>query len=89
MKKDILNHLHESNVGYFTHSRWAILGGLKIIMIGFTSIIHGIFPNLFQFTPAKLVIDLYIDGNLDNHPNPKYREYVELKKSLKLKSNSQ
>jgi len=81
--KDISNHLHESKVNYFNHAKWAIMSGSKIILIGFASIIHGFFPNLFQFLPAKLIIDLYIDGNLENHPNPKYREYVEFKKSIK------
>jgi hypothetical protein len=77
------NHLKESNETYLSHCWWAIKSGIVMIVAGVISIIHGIFPNLFEFYTAKTVVDLY-HKRLYNHKNKKYQDYI---KSVKEKVN--
>ena len=72
----MFNHLKDSHESYFSHCRWAITAGVKMILAGILSIIHGLLPNLFAFTSAKTIIDLYY-GRLHNHRNVKYQKYAK------------
>ena len=68
-------HLEKSQERYFSHFIWANYAGIKMILVGCTSIIHGIVPAWFQGTAAKTVIDFY-HKRLVNHPNKEYQEYI-------------
>lgn len=74
------NHLTKSKVTYLEHLRWAILAGLRLIYSGIASIIHGIFPSLFDGVAPKTVIDIY-HSHLENHPNQDYKEMIAQAKS--------
>lgn len=75
-------HLKISKVTYCQHLAWAILAGLRLIYAGITSIIHGIFPSLFDGTAPKQVIDIY-HNHLEDHPNPAYRDMIKDAKDRK------
>lgn len=70
------NHLEKSKVTYFQHLRWAILAGFRLIYSGVASIIHGIFPNLFDGVAPKTIIDIY-HSHLTDHPNDEYKKMIE------------
>lgn len=72
-------HLEKSKVNYKQHFGWAMLSGFRLIYAGIASIIHGIFPSLFDGTPAKIVIDIY-HNHLEKHPNEDYQKYIEQSK---------
>jgi hypothetical protein len=73
MKKH--KHLIDSNESYYSHSRWALDAGCKLIISGIKSTLHAIYPGWFPFASAKTVIDLYYK-RLHNHTNPQYQEYI-------------
>jgi hypothetical protein len=75
MYKKSIEHLKKSQESYFSHLVWAIYAGIKMILVGFSSIIHGIIPAWFTGTAAKTVIDFYYK-RLVNHPNKEYQEYI-------------
>jgi len=70
------NHLSKSKVTYFEHLRWAVLAGLRLIYSGVASIIHGIFPSLFDGVAPKTVIDIY-HSHLVDHPNEDYKTMIK------------
>jgi hypothetical protein len=82
MIKASKQHLKNSNESYLKHMIWATMSGLRLILGGLVSIVHGFVPALFQAYTAKLVIKLYYT-RLDNHPNKEYQDYIELSKSKK------
>jgi hypothetical protein len=69
-------HLDKSKEKYWPHMIWAIVAGVRLILVGITSIIHGVIPSLFPGAAAKTVIDLY-HKRLKNHPNTEYQEYIK------------
>lgn len=69
-------HLQKSQETYGSHLVWATYAGLKMIVVGCSSIIHGIVPAFFQGTAAKTVIDFY-HKRLVNHPNNEYQNYIK------------
>lgn len=73
-------HLKESKETYISHLFWAVYAGIKMIVVGISSIIHGIVPAFFTGIAAKTVIDFYHE-RLINHPNKEYADYI-LKKSI-------
>lgn len=68
-------HLGKSQENYFSHFKWAIVSGLRLIWAGLASIVHGIVPGFFPGTAAKTVIFLY-HKRLVNHPNSEYKDYI-------------
>ena len=76
-------HLTKSKVNYLQHFCWAMVAGCRLIYAGIASIIHGLFPSLFDGVPAKVVIDIY-HNHLKNHPNDDYQKLIDQqsKKSL-------
>lgn len=68
-------HLRSSQETYTSHLIWASYAGVKMILIGISSIIHGIVPAFFTGTAAKMVIDFY-HKRLINHPNKEYADYI-------------
>ena len=71
-------HLEASKETYASHFLWASYAGIKMIVVGVSSIIHGIIPSLFTGTAAKMVIDFY-HQRLINHPNKEYVDYINKK----------
>jgi len=76
MLKTSREHLKKSQETYGSHLVWATYAGIKMILVGCSSIIHGIVPAFFQGTAAKTVIDFY-HKRLVNHPNNEYQTYIE------------
>lgn len=83
MFKKSFTHLEASKETYTNHLFWATYAGFKMILVGISSIIHGIVPAFFTGTAAKTVIDFYHDRLVD-HPNKDYADYIE--KKLKNKN---
>lgn len=48
-------HLKEAGKSYWEHFKFAFIAGFILIYAGITSIVHAIFPCLFQFTSLKIV----------------------------------
>jgi len=71
-------HLDASKETYTSHLLWASYAGIKMIVVGVSSIIHGIVPAFFTGTAAKMVIDFY-HQRLVNHPNKEYTDYISKK----------
>jgi len=71
-------HLDASEETYTSHLLWASYAGIKMIVVGVSSIIHGIVPAFFTGTAAKMVIDFY-HQRLVNHPNKEYTDYISKK----------
>lgn len=69
-------HLKNSNISYFEHTKFALGAGIRLIWAGVASLLHAIHPSLFPGTAAKTVIDLY-HNRLYNHPNSDYQEYIK------------
>jgi len=76
MLKTSKQHLKKSQETYGSHLVWATYAGVKMILVGCSSIIHGVVPAFFQGTAAKTVIDFY-HKRLVNHPNNEYQDYIE------------
>lgn len=75
MLKTSRQHLKKSQETYSSHLIWATYAGIKMILVGCSSIVHGIVPAFFQGTAAKTVIDFY-HKRLVNHPNNEYQTYI-------------
>ena len=73
-------HLKSSKETYIGHLFWATYAGVKMILVGGSSIIHGIIPAFFQGTAAKTVIDFYHERLID-HPNKDYADYISKKEA--------
>lgn len=73
------NHLSKSKVTYLQHLRWALLAGLRLILSGLASIVHGFIPKWFDGTAPKTIIDIY-HSHLVNHPNNDYKEMIKQSK---------
>lgn len=71
-------HLDASKETYTSHLLWASYAGVKMIVVGVSSIIHGIVPAFFTGTAAKMVIDFYHQRLVD-HPNKEYADYIAKK----------
>ena len=80
----VSNHLKKSNTTYTAHLKWAVYAGSVLIITGLASIVHGIFPFLFEGTAAKTIINLFY-RRLYNHPNPDY-QYKIMKEMKKAKN---
>jgi len=78
--KESSAHLESSKETYTRHLFWATYAGAKMIIVGVSSIIHGIIPAFFQGTAAKTVIDFYHDRLVD-HPNKDYADYISKKEA--------
>lgn len=78
------DHLKKSNTTYTAHLVWAVYAGLVLIVTGIASIIHGLFPFLFEGTAAKTIINMFY-RKLYNHPNPDY-QYKIMKEMKKAKN---
>lgn len=78
MLKKSLSHLESSKETYISHLIWALYAGFKLIIVGISSIIHGIIPAFFTGTAAKTIIDFYHERLID-HPNKEYRDYISKK----------
>jgi hypothetical protein len=76
--KKSFSHLKASEETYTSHLLWASYAGIKMIVVGVSSIIHGIVPAFFTGTAAKMVIDFY-HQRLVNHPNKEYADYIAKK----------
>lgn len=70
------DHLKKSKTTYINHLKWAFFSGATLIWAGFTSIIHGIFPNLFDGVAPKIIIKIY-HSHLINHANPDYKDLIK------------
>ena len=75
MLKKSIEHLNKSQEGYVSHLVWAEMSGLRLILAGLASIVHGLVPGLFPGTAAMTVIDLYHKRLID-HPNNEYQNYI-------------
>jgi hypothetical protein len=75
MLKASREHLKKSQMTYGSHFIWAAYAGIKMILVGCSSIIHGLVPALFEGTAAKMVIDLYYK-RIASHPNKDYQDYI-------------
>jgi len=82
--KRVSDHLKKSNTTYIAHLTWAVYAGFVLIGTGFASIIHGLFPFLFDGTAAKTIINMFY-RRLYNHPNPDY-QYKIMKEMKKAKN---
>lgn len=69
-------HLKDSNERDWSHTVWALTAGFQLILAGIVSLIHAVYLEWFQFSAAKIVIDLYYK-RLHNHVNPSYQEYIK------------
>jgi hypothetical protein len=69
------SHLESSRETYISHLLWASYAGVKMILVGISSIIHGIVPGFFTGTAAKMIIYFY-HKRLINHPNKEYADYI-------------
>lgn len=76
--KKSTDHLRASKETYASHLFWASYAGFKLIIVGFSSIIHAIVPAFFTGTAAKTVINFYHE-KLINHPNKEYADYISKK----------
>lgn len=70
-----IEHLNKSQEDYVSHLRWAEISGLRLILAGLASLVHGLVPGLFPGTAAMTVIDLYHKRLID-HPNNEYQDYI-------------
>ena len=65
-----LNHLSEAGAGYIAHLGWAIYEAGFLIVMAIASLLHGLFPPLFNFKlleiRARKIMDFY--HVLPNHP---------------------
>jgi hypothetical protein len=52
-------HLVETKESYWTHFKFAFKYGFILLYAALLSFIHGIFPGLFKFRSAKIVINVY------------------------------
>lgn len=52
------DHLTKARKSYWEHFSFAMYGGALLFYAAFASIVHGIFPRLFPFTSARLVMKL-------------------------------
>ncbi len=84
VKNRASNHLKKSRTTYTAHLKWAVYSGFYLIYLGFASIIHGIFPFLFEGTTASAIIKLFY-RHLYNHPNKDY-QYKIMKEMKKAKN---
>jgi hypothetical protein len=71
-------HLEASKETYVSHLFWATYAGVKLIVVGLSSIVHGIIPAFFRGTAAKTIINFYHDRLVD-HPNREYTDYIAKK----------
>lgn len=76
MLKKAKKHLNDSNCSYFEHLKFALYASGLLLIAGLASLVHAIFPNLFQGTSAHTVIKLY-HQRLKNHPNKLYQEWIK------------
>lgn len=75
MIRKSIEHLEKSQEGYVNHLVWAEHSGLRLILAGLASLVHGLVPGLFPGTAAMTVIDLYHKRLID-HPNNEYQDYI-------------
>jgi hypothetical protein len=76
MLKFFTQHLDDSKTTYFQHLKFAVYASGLLAYAAITSLIHALFPFAFKGTAAYIVVKLY-KGRLENHPNPKYQQWVK------------
>lgn len=45
-----MNHLEEQGISYWTHLKRVVKVSLKLFVLGFAGIVHGLFPSLYVNT---------------------------------------
>ena len=58
MSNIFTKHPNSVNETYWQHLKFAISCGVKMLFAGLVSIIHGIFPFLFQTTGSTIILNL-------------------------------
>lgn len=77
----MVEHLKKGNISYGRHCVDAITGGGHLILTGIVSIIHGLFPFLFEKYVAKTMITYYW-RHFHYHDNPDFQELIKYEKEL-------
>lgn len=77
----MVEHLKKGNITYTRHCFEAIIGGVHLIITGFVSIIHGLFPFLFEKYVAKTLISYYW-RHFHNHPNHDIQEIIRHEREI-------
>lgn len=77
----MVEHLEKGNISYARHCVEAIVGGGHLILTGLVSIVHGLFPFLFEKYVAKTLITYYY-RHFHNHSNPDFQELIKNEKAL-------
>ncbi|MCJ8275785.1 MAG: hypothetical protein HRT44_12165 [Bdellovibrionales bacterium] len=77
MIKNGRDHLKDVNESYLEHGQFAITQGLKIVVIGLASIIHGIAPGLLKFYASSRIEAM---GEMIKKRNQERANSVALKK---------
>lgn len=80
----MIEHLKKGNVSYGRHFIDASIGGCHLIFTGIISIIHGLFPFLFEKYVAKTMITYYY-RHFHNHPNRDFQEMIKNEKDFALR----
>lgn len=68
-------HLNKSKQTYQQHLIWAVKAGVRMILAGLASVIHGFIPRLFDDHAPRTIIDIY-HKHLTNHPNTDYQDLI-------------
>lgn len=77
----MVEHLEKGNTTYARHCVEAIVGGGHLILTGVVSVIHGLFPFLFEKYVAKTMITYYW-RHFHTHPNPDIQRLITDEKEL-------
>jgi hypothetical protein len=89
MKNIFTAHPHSIGETYFQHMKFAFLFGAKMAVGGCASIIHAIFPFVFQTTGSNMLMKLaqfYIERKTDHKENVKgLSQFIEKKQAANKK----
>lgn len=77
----MVEHLKKGNTTYARHCVEAIVGGGHLILIGIVSIVHGLFPFIFEKYVARTLITYYW-RHFHSHPNPDIQQIISNEKAL-------
>lgn len=61
-------HLNSNGESYKTHASFAFKYGWKLLVAGFASFIHGVFPGVLQYYSAGTVIHIFHIIETRNRP---------------------
>lgn len=64
------NHLKDANTNYFTHLYWGLREAIFLFIMAFASILHAIFPPLFNFKLLEIRVHkiMAFYKHLPQHP---------------------